>query len=211
MKLGEIKLETLMMICPGELFEYDTDTLKDKLFDLRQNPNFSDFLASMPSAINRCFASLEQKGIIPTKQVELTKEKASLVGGRQRYLLNEIITDFGSVDRVAHYSSNKYTEACDYSFESADVLLLEDVSGTYVVIYTPKIERVHLITSEEKEIALPHDICSIIPYFVKSEILRSEAPDEASIARNIYEQMAGELITHKDSYQASVKNTYRID
>lgn len=97
MKLGEIKLEALMMIHPGEVFNVTEDNLEEAIGVLKSDPNFSDYLAAMPGIINRCFGVLENKGVVPTKQAELTVSAEE----RMRYDLKAVISDYGVLERVA--------------------------------------------------------------------------------------------------------------
>lgn len=212
MKLGKIKLESLMMIFPGEAINVPEDSMEEALEGLKSDPNFSDYLANMPGIINRCFGLLENKGVLPTKQVELVEgsEENKLL----RYDLKTVIPDYGILERVAFECANGegYTSECEYMRESADVILLPYMGkGKLILIYTPRIKRVSLISSENTEV-LPErdDITSLIPYYVKSELLYTEHPDDAKLARSLFEQGLGELVSHKEGYQSKVETVFRV-
>lgn len=212
MKLGEIKLEALMMIFPGEALNIDLDNLSEALGILKADSNFSDYLAAMPGAINRCFGALENKGVLPTKQVTLES------GGQTPPLhvrcdLRSLAEDYGILERVAFEGANKtgYTSVCDYMRESADVILLPYYGeGKYILIYTPRLPRVGLISSESTEILEGRDdIASLIPYFVKSELLYTEHPEDAKLARQLFEEGLHSLVSHKEGHQSKVETVYR--
>ena len=211
MKLGEIKLEALMMIYPGEALNVTEDNLEEALGVLKSDPNFSDYLAAMPGAINRCFGVLENKGVLPTKQVEIAegREERELV----RYDLKAVISDYGILERVAFEGANKtgYTSECDYMRESADVILLPYYGeGKYILIYTPRLPRVGLISLESTEVLEGRDdIASLIPYYIKSELLYTEHPEDSKLARQLFEEGLRSLVSHKDSYQGKVETVYR--
>ena len=211
MKLGEIKLEALMMIHPGEVFNVTEDNLEEALGVLKSDPNFSDYLAAMPGIINRCFGVLENKGVVPTKQAELTVSAEE----RMRYDLKAVISDYGIIERVAFEGANGecYTANCDYTRESADVILLPYMGkGKYIFIYTPRLPRVSLLSDENTEVLEGRDdIASLIPYFVKSELAYTEYPDDAKLARQLFEEGLRELSSHKNDYQGNVESVYRVN
>lgn len=219
MKLGEIKLEALMMIFPGEALNVTEDNLEEALGVLKSDPNYSDYLAAMPGIINRCFGVLENKGVLPTKQVELEAEGQTQTGGltpplQIRCDLGGLAKDYGILERVAFEGANgaSYTARCDYIRESADVILLPYMGkGKYMVIYTPRLPRVGLISSESTEVLEGRDdITSLIPYYIKSELLYTEYPEDAKLARSLFEEGLSSLVSHKDSYQSKVETVYRV-
>ncbi len=213
MKLGEIKLETLMMIAPADELRVDVDNdeeLTNRIKQLMDDSNYNDYLASMPGAINRCFSSLEGKGVVPTKSYDLDIKKAKKRGKHLVFDLSEI-QDLGSIERIAFYTDYDDIDRCDYMLESDRNILLENKNGLYVVVYSPIIPRITQITDDAKVIQLPEDILALIPYFVKSEILRAENENEAAVARNVYEQMADELANKRQkSYQGAVSTVYGV-
>ncbi len=212
MKLGEIKLESLMMIFPGEALNVDLDNLNDALGILKADSNFSDYLAAMPGTINRCFGVLENKGVLPTKQVEIpqTEEQGAFV----RCDLKSLAPDYGVLEKVAFEGEGGacYCSACEYTRESADVVLLPKMGkGKYIVIYTPRYPRVSLLNDENTEIlAEREDIACLISYFVKSELAYTEYPDDAKLARQLFEDGLRDLASHKESYQGDVETVYRV-
>lgn len=211
MKLGEIKIAVLTMIFPEEIFEADygnEESLRELIFNLRQNPNYSDMLANMPLIINRCFASLLQKGILPTKEREISSGSATKIGDRLK--LN-IESEISKIERIAFYNNKRYEPRVSYVRQSTDTVLLPDWNGTFVIVYVEPVPRISPITGDNYNIDLPDDICELIPYFVKSELLRSEDPDEASVTRNMYEQLIEEMVSDRTDCQLSVESTYQID
>lgn len=212
MKLGEIKIEALMMMFPGKELEVDVSNdseLRDKISQLSEDSNYSDLLSAMPGAINRCFASLESKGVVPTKSYELDAKKAKKRGARLLFDLSGI-EDLGAIERVALYSEYYDNDRCDYTHETDTAILLDSKDGQYVVIYNPVLPRITMITDEAREIKLPRDVLDLIPYFVKSELLRAENEQEASVARNVYEQMSNELKLKRQGHQTAVESIYEV-
>lgn len=199
-----------MMIFPGTelMVDYENDDeLRDKISQLKDDSSYSDYLASMPGAINRCFSLLENRGVVPTRSHELDSKKGKKRGKHLLFNLEEI-GDLGIIDRVAYYTDFSDISRCDYTQEGASTILVEPREGQYVVIYTPVVERISLITDDARVIKLPEDVCSLIPYFIKSELLRAENESEAAHARNVFEQMANELRSKNQGYQGAVISVY---
>ena len=211
MKLGEIKLEALMMIFPSEAFNVTEENMSEALGVIKGDSNYADYLAAMPGIINRCFGLLENKGVLPTKQAELAE------GGPEREMvrcdLKALIPDYGILERVAFEGAGgtAYTYECDYMRESADVILLPYMGkGKFILIYTPRLPRVSLISSEGTEV-LPgrDDIASLIPYYIKSELQYTEYPEDAKLARQLFESGLSGLVSHKEGHQSKVETVYR--
>jgi len=84
-------------------------------------------------------------------------------------------------------------------------------NGKFVLIYTPRLSRVSLISPERTEVLEGRDdIASLIPYYIKSELLYTEYPDDAKLARQLFEQGLNNLISHKESYQSEVQTVYGL-
>lgn len=218
MKLGEIKLEALIMIYPGEAFNVTEENITEALEVIKGDPNYADYLAAMPGIINRCFGVLESKGVLPTKQMTLESGGQTQTGGQTPPLqircdLRSLAEDYGILERVAFEGAGGtcYTSECDYTRESADVILLPYMGkGKYILIYTPRLPRVGLISSEGTEV-LPgrDDIASLIPYYIKSELLYTEYPEDAKLARQLFESGLSGLASHKEGHQSKVETVYR--
>lgn len=212
MKLGEIKLEALVLMSPNNELMCDTTDdgeLRAKIKELASDANYSDLLVSMPGAINRCFSLLENRGVVPTRSHELDSKKGKKRGKHLLFNLEEI-GDLGIIDRVAYYTDFSDISRCDYTQEGASTILVEPREGQYVVIYTPVVERISLITDDARVIKLPEDVCSLIPYFIKSELLRAENEKEAAVARNTFEGMISELACKRAGYQSAVESIFEV-
>lgn len=190
MTLGEIKIETLKLMFTNLDNDISLDTLEMNLLD----ENYRAYLINMPGAINRCFSSLEEKRVLPSrsKSLEPTGELAS--GSYWRFDLNKI-SDFFDVERIVRESDDgDYDGDYDYRREANMLVLANDEDATYTLIYKPRLNRITSSTSDATELDIPDYISSYIPYFLKGELYRDDEPNEASEARNWYEQAMEELI-----------------
>ena len=214
MKLGEIKIETLMLIFPSVSIEVDTDNdeaLNEALLDLKQDPNFADYLVGMTGAINRCFASLEGRGVLPTTGVTVKKEQCKKVGDNWLKLdISSLVPEIAQIEHIAVEKNGLYIPRHDYLRESATTILFKDIANEYTLIYTPKIKRIKNITSAQEVIGLPDEIACLIPYYLKSELVRTDDSSEASSAREQYERGIMELVSYREGYQSSVDSVYEM-
>ena len=218
MKLGEIKIETLMLIFPSISIEVDTENdeaLTDALFNLKEDPNMADYLVAMPGAINRCFSSLEQRGVLPTRSFGLSMVPSISGSGKLGYKLSALGVDIAQVEHISLYTKDAYIPRVDYIRESADIILLDKKTGghvedVYTIVYTPKIKRISNITSATHNIDVPDEVACLIPYYVKSEIIRADDDGEADASRALFEQGIAQLISQKEGYQSSVDTVFRM-
>ena len=219
MKLGDIKIEALKLM----FVDFVTDYAAEDITSLSTDESCRDYLANMPGAINRCFADLERRGVIPAKSVELGELGRARKYGNVRYKLKDIIPDFGRIERVSRESEDgEYCAACSYRLEGGVLVLrapdirtyTEDgvekyeERETYTLIYRPTLDRISRSTSDEVEIDLPDSIANLIPYYVKGDVYRMDEPDEAGEARNWYEAAINELLYEAESSQECVETVF---
>lgn len=211
MKLGELKIETLMLIFPSISIEVDTESseaLNEALSNLKADPNYCDYLSAMTGAINRCFTNLESKGVLPTESIELARNRFTERGDKLSIKLNDVTE--GHLEHISYYDKNGYKSRCDYIREGSTILCDDEGNGVYVFVVTPAIPRIKNITGASYVINLPDRITSLMPYFVKSEVIRADDESGANNARALYEQGISELASEKEGYQVSVDSVLRM-
>ena len=212
MKLGELKIETLMLIFPSISIDVDTDSeeeLREALDTLKNDSNYCDYLSAMTGAINRCFTSLEGKGILPLRAFALSRHEFT---ERQKMLCVDIKDKLnGKVERLAFRNENESNDNCNFSFEGDNLLIVDDHGeGVYTIVYEPSIQRIKNITGANYKIDLPDNITSLMPYFVKSEVIRTNDSDEASAARSLYEKGIAELVNNRYGYSGGVESIFKM-
>ena len=77
MKLGDIKIEALKLMFVNMGDDIDIESLET----YAQDEIYKSYLVNMPGAINRCFASIEEKRVLPSKSRTLQRSEA-LASGR---------------------------------------------------------------------------------------------------------------------------------
>lgn len=212
MKLGEIKLEALALIYPGAelMCDADNDTsLREKLRELANDSNYSDLLSAMPGAINRCFAELEGRSLVPRKSCELDTSKGKRLGNKIVFDTS-LLESYLKTEKVLHYNDFCDIHEVDFNFLSENEILLDGRDGKFVLIYTPVVKRISQISDDASVIKLPEHLCALIPYFIKSELIRAENEKEAAIARNIFEEMISALSIRENGVQTKVESVYEV-
>lgn len=213
MKLGEIKIETLMLIFPSVSIEVDIENdkaLNDALLTLREDPNYADYLVAMPGALNRCFSSLEQRGVLPTVGITIKKEQCKKVGNMLKLDISSLVPQIAQIEHLAIEKGCTYIPRHDYLREGTSTILFADIANEYTLVYTPKIKRVSNITPASYALELPDEIACLVPYFLKSELVRSDDAEEANTARALFEQGIAQLASQKEGYQSSVDSVYEM-
>lgn len=207
MKLGEIKIEALKLM----FINYNIDISIEELDRYLQDENYASYLVNMPGAINRCFANIEERGVLPSKAFTLKVVDGLASASYIRFNLPTLIEDFFTVDRIIYECGDEYDGDHDYRMEG-DTLVLElfdDEKENFIVLYKPKIERVLATTENDTEIDIPDNIAVHIPYFIKGDLYRDDEPNEASEARNWYEAAMESILSARENKIGKVKNTYK--
>lgn len=206
MKLGDIKIEAMKLM----FVNYNIDFHIDELESLSQDESYGSYLVNMPGAINRCFSSLEEKGVLPVKAYALREEDGLVSGAFIRFDLDTLIEDYFDIVRiVCEDSRGNYEGDYDYQMEGHTLVLAAPSEGeSYQVLYKPRLERINAMTSNDTELPIPENIASHIPYFIKGDLYRDDEPNEASEARNWYEAAMEADLESKVDKVSKIKTVY---
>lgn len=218
MTLGDVKAETLQMMGFDEYV--DATNVKD----FAEDDNYGPLLRQMWSAVNRCFADLETKRVLPLKRVKLEKEEATGKSTWRRFQYDGI-ADLFEVVRLVMETNYGVDDDHPFLLEEGGTLRVNDYddTATYVVLYRPKLERLTACTADSTVIGLPmgdtdnkpenavlpEALAAAVPYFVKSEVHRFDEPGEAGEARNFYEAAVEQYASRAEiSRQGAVQTVY---
>ena len=192
-------------------------TLSDDIGDtaegmagLADNVNYRDYMLSMPGSVNRCFADLEAKKVLPWKTARVGSGDGDKVGGGyRRVLLTRIAPDCFEIERVTqrqeYGDTITLTEGADYYVEGDELIL---IPGETVIEYTPTLPRIEAWTNLDGKVPLPEVLAEAVPYYVKGELYRREEPGEAAEAHSIYEQRVAQVYPAPSRVQTTVKMVY---
>lgn len=180
---GQLLAEALRLI-----FQGSNEMISEKALDrYRGDTSFGVFLSCMTGAFNRCMTDLEAKQVTPASSHALNIGDGEMSGGTVRFRMTDVIPEFaGMRDLVTEEGGYRLSE---YR-EEGEVLVLP-VSyfdeGAVRVLYTKKLPRVSADTPDDFPVTLPDAIGEWVPYFLASEVYRSDEPGEAGELRNRYE------------------------
>ena len=204
MKLGEIKLEALKLMFTN----VDIDLYLENIEYYKQDEAYREYLVNMPGAINRCFANIEERRVLPCKRCTYVGKGDDR--GTLRLFMSNFVEDFFDVHRIIYENDRgEYIPDVDFRCEG-DVLVLSAIGEgeRYVVLYHPALSRVTADLAEDEELPIPDSIAAHIPYYVKGDLFRADEPNEASEARNWYEAAMDAIRAKTESKVTSVKSIY---
>lgn len=219
MTYGEIKIESLKL-----MFVNAQDVISEEWLEIYENDEtYRSYLDNMRGAINRCFAAIEEKRVLPVRSKSLSVEEGAASGAFIRFDLSSLLGDYFDLDRVVMETDNgEYVADCDYRREG-DVLVLpvsytlnKDTHEreyyfdgiTYTAIYKPRIQRIGFGADKDSKIDVPEQIAAYIPYYVKGELFRDDEPNEAAEAMNQFEQRMSEIAERTVSKSNQVTSIY---
>lgn len=205
MTLGDIKAQAL------QLMGFEEDVAADNVADYSEDENWAPLLRQMWSAVNRCFADLETKRVLPLRRAEL--ENPTGKGTWRRFCYDEIEGLF-EVVRVVVESGDHIDDDHPFLLEDGGTLRVTDfdAGATYAVLYRPRLTRLTVTSGNDTVIRVPDALAAAIPYFVKSEVYRVDEPDEAGEARNFYEAAVEQYAAGMEiARQGAVQTVYGVD
>ena len=219
MTLGDVKAQALQMM------GFDEYVDGDNVDDFAEDDNFGPLLRQMWSAVNRCFADLETKRVLPLQRASLP---AATGKGTWRRFDYSGIGDLFEVVRLVMETNYSVDDDHPFLLEDGGTLRVNDYDDTanYAVLYRPKLKRLTAYTDNSTVIGLPMGdtdnkpenavlpdaLAAAVPYFVKSEVHRFDEPDEAGEARNFYEAAVEQYASRAEiSRQGAVQTVYGVD
>ena len=210
MKLGEIKLEALKLMWAN----YGEDIGIEQLDDLMDSDTYGSYLIAMTGSINRCFADLETRKILPMASIALPAPSVEQRGQTVAYDMRALIGEYLSLERLVYESGGQTYEDADIADRMIGDLLCVPYFDTeregYRVIYRPCLSRIYPYTDNETELPIPDRIAAFIPYWIKSELYREEEPNEAGEARNWYEAHVSAVLSDSIRPCSGVRSVYAI-
>ncbi|MBQ9704166.1 MAG: hypothetical protein IJV68_06450 [Clostridia bacterium] len=215
MKLGNIKLEALYLCFPSPQLYVDTDDdtlLTEALSSLKDDPNYSDYLNATVGAINRCISLFELKGMLPLKSVTVLFSKDRVTNGSFIIDMSSLANDFYKADRVITYPYGDLPHKLEFADLGNGKIQVApiNVGESYTVFYHSEGERISQATPETYELKLPRRLCEIMPYYIKSDILRVDDPTEAETARKIFNELCSDIEEGENLYSSMVRSIYKM-
>lgn len=208
MTLGEIKIEALKLMFTN----YEQDIKASEIDELKLDETFGSYLVNMNEAINRAINRFMLKGVLAVKKVIYDHTQGDLGTFLTRYDMAEV-ADYYKIVKVSKESGRRYIGNIDFMSEGSDIVLPTLEAGEkYIIEYVPRATRITDTTEEDTEIALPEEMASMIPYYIKAELYEEDEPEIAAVSRNIFEQFIIELQAERTThYQARVERVFRYE
>ena len=211
MKLGDIKIEALKLM----FTTYDGDIDIQQLPLIKSDENYGSYLVAMPGAINRAFASIEERRVLPVGTYVLNAADTLASGSFARFDLSAV-EHFFDIARVSRFNSDicggEYDSSVPFIREGQTILIPDyDENSIYTLMYYPSIDRVTADTEDSMEIDIPDRIACIIPYYIKGDLFREEDPNEASEARNWFEASLDQMQHQDNAAVGGVVNVFSVD
>ena len=153
MKIGEIKLSTLMLTVPSLEISFDSDSedsVRETIMNLKENPSVSDYIPLLPHAINRAISIIERRGGGKTKRIRVESSILEKTSNGYRLSLDKIGEDILYVNKITFNGRE-----CAFERESENtVLLYSSREGEYEIFYKSKIARITEATGDLFELEI---------------------------------------------------------
>lgn len=209
MTYAQIYAESLRL-----MFATGTDNIEPTakgLAVLTMDTNYKDYLFALPGSINRCLADIESKDILPWQSCNPKVDSGTDTSDYKAFPISTLCANAKQVERVMVVCGGRERLAWpgeDYRVVDATIHLR--TGQEYIIYYSPSLPRITDHTDLDNELMLPDTVAIWIPYFIKSELYRSEDPGEAAEARNLYEQQIAQILPPATQHAASVTMLYNF-
>ncbi len=215
MKIGEIKIEAIMLMFPSAQIAYsssDDESILNSIYSLKSNGNFCEYVNACVGSINRALSFIEAMGKSKTKSVIVAPEACEpLANKRLRVQLSRLSDDILSVEGVIMHG--KESEKIEHFVESDSSIIIDKIpkNSEYVLVYKSKIKRISQLTSDTYELDISEEIASAIPYYIKAELFEGEDSEGAKIAREKFKELLNLLPEPNSIEYKTVQSTLCMD
>ncbi len=216
MKIGEIKIEAIMLMFPSAQISYSSDddeSILNSIYLLKSNGNFCEYVNACVGSINRALSFIEARGKSKTKSVIIAPEACEIVASTKkvRVHLTRLNDDILSVEGVIMHGSE--SEKIEHFMESDSTLIIDKLpkNSECVLVYKSKIKRISQLTSDTHELDISEEIASAIPYYIKAELFECEDSEGAKIAREKFHELLSLLPESKAIEYKTVQSTLCMD
>ena len=200
MKIGEIKKQSLLLIFPEIEAYFDSESdesVNEGISALKCDPSLRAYLEASVPAINRALCEIENAGATRVKKAAVTLGRTDEVLDLKKELPDLL-------KLIAIYQNGR---ALQYSERDVGVAISGADRGTIEVYYRALAQRVRYSSEDASELELDYGVCSIIPYFVASELCAQESIEKS---RDLREKFFQGLSTYAAGavVQAEVETVY---
>lgn len=198
MTLGELKIACYKIINPT-----DEQMYVDEIASYENNVNYGYYFLNMLPSINSAISRIVQELILPLKKGVID---ASLYENYEtRYSvqipLNNVINDIYKIKHIEYEDTYGNRSKINYRLMGNYLDIQKKSNGNYVVYYYPRINLLETYTDlydntvvnginylDLSELGINDNLASIIPLYVKGDLLEHDKPSEAIIAKNTFDQ-----------------------
>lgn len=197
MKLGELKIACYKIINPT-----DEEMYVDMIKEYESNVNYSYYFLNMLPSINSAISRIVQELVLPIKKGTIS---ASEYYDENKYTvqisLNSVITDIYKIKHIEYEDQYGNRSRINYRIMGNYLDINKKQNGSYVVYYYPRINLLETYTNlydsttldgvnqlELNDLGINDNLASIIPLYVKGDLLEHDKPSEAIIAKNTFDQ-----------------------
>lgn len=218
MNLGELKIASYKLIDPS-----DTEVIAENITSIyEKDTGYSFYFLNMLNSMNSAITRIVQACILPLKRIEVecsevyqeNKKRASIS-------LKEYATDIYKIKLIEYEDADGNSNKINYRNIGGYLDIVNCKEGKYVIYYHPRVNTLESYFQKKQdelkdineldlnEIGLDDNVLSIIPYYVKADLLEHDKPSEAVLARNLFEQYLSNFETPEIEIQEKQKSWWR--
>ena len=211
MTIGEIKSEALRISFPDPQLYIDSsddEAVSAALSSLKEDPGYSDFLAASVGSVNRALSFIERRGLSPLASRAVSSVFDEEIGlyiiDVSAFMCEMLFTEGIYRANEGIYESVPFEDLGNGKIMPGG----EGGKARYLIKYRTILERIGSLTPENTELPLHDSLASLIPYFIKGELLSSEDPEASAEAMGRFEKECASLPLQYAEH-TSVLSVYR--
>lgn len=197
MTLGELKIACYKIINPT-----DEEMTVDGIPSYENNTNYSYYFLNMLPSINSAISRIVQETVLPIKLVKiLASDYYTSSNYSVQINLKDTINDIYKIKHIEYQDGNGNRKKINARLLGNYLDIASKNEGYYCIYYYPRIHLLETYTNlfdttiinginhlELRDLGISDNLASIIPLYVKGDLLEHDKPSEAIVAKNTFDQ-----------------------
>ena len=203
MKLGEIKLEALVLmniISDGKL-------QLEKMSDYLNENKYKKYLLSMDQSINRAIDIINTRNVLKEKILDLKNLDYKINVNNVILTLNQI-NDFKKIKKIIKIGD--CVENLKFETISDNLIIYTNIGYDDIkIVYYPKIVSFENLNDND-ELPISNELARIIPYYVKYDLYQEDEPSLSMMAKTVFDSLILEYEIEELGEESEIQKVYEV-
>ena len=203
MKLGEIKLEALVLMNVINESKFEVNKINEYLNESK----YKKYLLNMNHSISQAVDIINNRNVLKEKICNLT-DLEYIQESCYITLSLEQIKDYKKIKKVVSFDSDIIQLKYQVISNILIVFSTQNLSNIKIVYY-PKIVFFENLNDND-ELPIDNDLARIIPYYIKYDLYQEDEPNLSLIAKSNFDSLLAEFQVIENDEESEIEKFFEV-